>query len=603
MNRSTSRMSQTSRSATRTPVTTRAGIYARVSSQRQARDQTIEQQLSTGRRRVQEQGWALSEEHIYRDDGYSGASLSRPGLDRLRDDVAMAELDVVVITAPDRLARNYLHQMVLLDELERHGVRVEFVERPMSDDPNDQLLLQIRGAVAEYERTLITERMRRGKLAKLRAGQLLPWTRGHYGYRVHPERPRDPAGVRLDPYEATVVAQIFAWYLEEGASLYSVGKRLEQAGVKTPRGRSYWAGCSVRAILQDATYAGLAYGNRYRCVAARQRRSPLGPVGPGKSYVLKAPDEWVVIPVPAIVSADVYAQGQAKLAQNQQRAARNTQHPYLLQGQVSCGLCRLTAGARTTPHGYRYYVCRGRVDRLRSSEGKPCRARYVPAEQLDALVWDDLCQVLSDPEQIAAALERARAGAWLPQELQARQSTLHQAMASLERQQERLLTAYLDEALDLAEFERKRRELSQKLESLQIQQRQLEAVAQQRTELGHLADTIEAFCQQVRMGLEDATFEQKRTLLQLLVDQVVVTDEVVEIRYVMPISPRGARQPFCQLRLDYRGGLSQGLPDVRRCRDQPRPVHRGCLQHQAASLQLRLPAPSGVRSHLHPINA
>jgi predicted site-specific integrase-resolvase len=174
MNRGTSWMSQTSRTATSAPDTTRAGIYARVSSQRQARDQTIEQQLSVGRRRVQEQGWVLREEHISRDDGYSGASLSRPGLDRLRDDVAMAEVDVVVITAPDRLARNYLHQMVLLDESERQGVRVEFVERPMSDDPNDQLLPQIRGAVAQYERTLIAERLRRGKLAKLRAGQLCP---------------------------------------------------------------------------------------------------------------------------------------------------------------------------------------------------------------------------------------------------------------------------------------------------------------------------------------------------------------------------------------------------------------------------------------------
>ena len=151
----------------------RAAIYARVSSKRQAQDQTIEQQLARGRTAIEVHGGEVSEAPIYRDDGYSGARLSRPGLDRLRDDVALAEVEVVVITAPDRLARKYLHQVLLVEEFERYGVRVEFVERPMSNDPHDQLLLQIRGAVAEYERALITERLRRGKLAKLRAGQLL----------------------------------------------------------------------------------------------------------------------------------------------------------------------------------------------------------------------------------------------------------------------------------------------------------------------------------------------------------------------------------------------------------------------------------------------
>ncbi len=544
----------------------RAGMYARVSSKRQAQDQTIEQQLVCGRTAIQERGWDLSETHIYRDDGFSGARLSRPGLDRLRDDVALAEMEVVVITAPDRLARKYVHQVLLLEEFARSGVRVEFVERPMSDDPNDQLLLQIRGAVAEYERTLITERLRRGKLAKLRAGQLLPWTRGHYGYQVDPDQPRDPAGVHRDDTQAVVVEDIFAAYLEEGATLYSVGKRLEQRGTLTPRGRPYWSGCSVRAILRDPTYTGFAYGNRYRCVPAKERMSPLLPVGSGQSHVLKARDEWVPIPVPTIVTQEVYQLVQDKLAQNQQRAARNTRQEYLLQGHVSCGACRLTAGSRTTPGGYSYYVCRGRVDPLRISEGHQCTTRYVPTQRLDDLVWADLCAVVTDPQQIADALERAQSGAWLPQDLQARQANLRHAIAGVERQQERLLTAYLADILVLPEFERKRRELEQKLASLRTQLQQLDALAQQRIELGKVAASIETFCAQMRMGLKNATFSQKQLLVELLIDQVVVTDEEVEIRYVVPLSSNGAHQPFCHLRLDYRGGVSQRVPHLRRCR-------------------------------------
>src|SRR5438045_9313864 len=171
----------------------RVAVYARVSTTRQAQAQTIEQQLDRLRAAVAGRGWTLDERHVYRDDGYSGASLGRPGLDRLRDHAALADLDVALVTAPDRLARNYVHQVLLIDELAGHGCRVEFLDRPMSSDPHDQLLLQIRGAVAEYERTLIAERMRRGRLARLRGGTLLPVARPPVGYRVAPGRPRDPA--------------------------------------------------------------------------------------------------------------------------------------------------------------------------------------------------------------------------------------------------------------------------------------------------------------------------------------------------------------------------------------------------------------------------
>jgi site-specific DNA recombinase len=156
----------------------RVALYVRVSTDRQQQAQTIEQQVTQLRAYVAARdGWTVAEEHVFRDDGYSGAKLSRPGLDALRDHAARAAFDVVVVCAPDRLARNFTHQMVVLEELERRGVRVIFCDRPLSDDPHEQLVTQIRGAVAEYERTLIADRMRRGRLARLRSGQLLAWTR------------------------------------------------------------------------------------------------------------------------------------------------------------------------------------------------------------------------------------------------------------------------------------------------------------------------------------------------------------------------------------------------------------------------------------------
>ena len=532
----------------------KAAIYVRVSTLRQQRAQTIEQQLDRLRVHVAAQGWSLADEHIFRDDGYSGARLSRPGLDSLRDRAAMAEFEVVVITAPDRLARKYVHQVLLLEELESHGCRVEFLDRPMSDDPHDQLVLQIRGAVAEYERALIADRMRRGRLAKLRAGQLLPWTKALYGYVLDAERPRDPTRVRINPVEAAVVRQIFAWYidLEEKPSLYAIAKRLSDQGIPTPSGGQRWNVASIRGMLKNPAYTGTAYANRTRPVPARQRKSALLPVGPGFSQRPRPEREWIPIAVPAIVTQEQFDQVQARLSLNQQMSRRNnTKHQYLLRGLVSCGQCRLSCTGRSSRQGYNYYICRGKTDALRASQEHRCLSRFTPAEALDELVWTDLCYILTHPESITVALERAQSGQWLPQQLQARSRTLKQALAQLTRQQDRLLKAYLAEVIDLAEFERKRRETGNKQQALQTQLRQLEAQAEKRIEMSAVATSIETFCQRMQQGLEQATFDQRRQLVELLIDRVIVDDDQVEIRYVIPTSEAAETTQFCHLRTDY----------------------------------------------------
>jgi site-specific DNA recombinase len=571
----------------------RAAVYARVSTTRQAQTQTIEQQLDRLRLAVTGRGWELEAQHIYRDDGYSGAGLGRPGLDRLRDHAALADLDVVLVTAPDRLARNYVHQVLLIEELAGHGCQVEFLDRPMSDDPHDQLLLQIRGAVAEYERTLITERMRRGRHARLRAGTLLPWTRPPFGYRLDPDRPRDAAAVRVEPGEAALVAQLFDWYLEPQATLYQLTTRLADLGVATPTGKPRWTVASVRGILRNPSYAGRALTNRTRVAPARRRRSALLPAGPGESHAPRPEEDWIEVPVPQVVGEETFAQVQAKLNANQQGAARNTRHEYLLRALVSCGACRLACTGRQTGAGYRYYLCRGRTDALRAAEGRRCTARYIPAGQLDELVWADLCALLTDPGQVTHALARAQTGAWLPQELQARQATIGQALGRLERQQQRLLDAYLAEALGLPELQRKGQELDRRHATLLAQQRQLDAAARQRLELQTVADGIERFCQAIRAGLAAATFTQRRQLAELLIDRVIVTDDQVEIRYVLPTSPDGPHRPFCQLRKDHLDPVPDPVDpgDLGQARGRVRAV---CLTRPPGAGQVGDQVPGGL---------
>src|SRR3954467_12059768 len=382
----------------------RIGIYARVSTQRQAQADGLTQQLDRLLAHALRQGWSVAAEDIFRDDGYSGASPKRPGLERLRDRAALRELDRILITAPDRLARNYVHQVLLLEEITATGCAVEFLDRPMSQDPHDQLLLQIRGAVAEYERSLIAERMRRGRLRKLQAGGLLPWTRPPYGYCLDPDRPRDPAGVRLDAARAAVVSEMFAWYAEAGCSLFGLAKKLHRDGVAPPHGPGRWNVTTLRRILTNPVYTGAVYAGRV------QEAHGTGTTATPRR--LRPREDWITVAsIPALVSQEQFDRVQDKLAQNRQFARRNnTAHPYLLRALVSCGVCGLSCLGRCLPSGYRYYCCRGKLPALQSHRETTCPSRYIPAEQVDALVWEDLCQLLNEPEAIRFALERAHGG-------------------------------------------------------------------------------------------------------------------------------------------------------------------------------------------------
>ena len=140
-----------------------AAIYARVSCEQQSREQTIASQVEALKARVARDGLALEEELCFVDDGYSGGTLVRPALERLRDQAAAGAVDRLYVHCPDRLARKYAYQVVLIDELRRQGIEVVFLNRAIAETAEDDLLLQVQGMIAEYERVKVLERSRRGK--------------------------------------------------------------------------------------------------------------------------------------------------------------------------------------------------------------------------------------------------------------------------------------------------------------------------------------------------------------------------------------------------------------------------------------------------------
>ena len=374
---------------------------------------------------------------------------------------------------------------------------------------------------------------------------------------MDPERPRDPQRLRLDPVKAAVVAQSFAWYTDPHtpATRYRVAKRLTAAQIPTRRGTPRWNVASVRGILCSPVYMGTADSGRTHPAPVRVRPSALRPVGPGQTRRPAPPEDWLPIPVPAIVSEETFAAVHARLARNTHMARRHhTAHAYLLRGLGSCGQCQLSCLGRTLPPGYHDYICRGRTDAWRAAQGQRCPARFAPARTLEALLWQDLCRILTDPARITHELARAHGGEWLPQALQARRKTLHDALTQIERQQARWLEVDLAEIIGRDEFERTRQEMTQTPHGLSQQRRQLDAQAQQQVNIAVLAQGLEAFCRKMPPTLDQLPVTQRRPLGALRMDRVIVTDDQVEIRYVVPTGPKGETTPCCHVRLDYLNG-------------------------------------------------
>jgi site-specific DNA recombinase len=280
---------------------------------------------------------------------------------------------------------------------------------------------------------LIAERMRRGRQVKLRAGVLLPWPSPPYGYRVHPDRPRDPAGVELEPSEGAIVRELLRRYAQDQETLVGLSTYRLHLGIKSPRGKRCWSGATLPGLLSNPTYTGNVYVNRQRWRPARRRRSATHPLGkPAAGRDPAPPEEWTfVTTIPALVSQADFDYVQAKLGLNQQRASRNNKvHAYLLRALVSCGRCQAACTALTSASGHSYYRCWRSVQGYDAQANARCQARYSPADQLDALVWHDLCELLAHPEWMRYAVERAHGGHWLPQELQARKETWRRAQTA-----------------------------------------------------------------------------------------------------------------------------------------------------------------------------
>ena len=541
----------------------RVAIYARVSTERQERQQTIDSQLDALRSWVASNDHILDETHVFRDEGYSGARLDRPGLDALRDVVRDGAVERVAVLSPDRLARRYAYQVVLLEEFRKAGCEVVFLHHPISQNPNDQLLLQIQGAIAEYERAVLGERFRRGKLQKARDGHYLTG-RAAYGYRYVPRCGDVPGQLLVDEGEAELVRMLYGWLVDEQMTIRQIIKRLN-AGPYLPRsGRHAWSPSTVQHILSDPIYTGTAYANRYTYVPATKprrigaQRSPR--TGEATCRRLKPREQWIAIPVPALIDMDIWDRAQAQLARNAALSFRNnTKHNYLLRCLLTCEACGLAMFGITRPATARlperqYYDCHGK-DCILSARTSVCTSRAIKAETIEQAVWQHVAGLLAEPAQLLAQFDRLTATeAGSPRD-QAAEQRLRSRLERIARADARLLDAYQAEAISLAELTERRRQIAKERQDVERQQEERARLRQQQLQAETVRSDLTEFCGRMRSRLDQASFADKQAILQLLIERIIVGNGRLEIRHVIPLRPpppsgSGSSTPPERLRSD-----------------------------------------------------
>jgi len=508
----------------------RVALYARVSTERQERERTIGSQVEALEARAAAEGWVV--ELSCADDGHTGTRLDRPGLDQLRDAAAARRIDAVVALCPDRLARNYVHQALVLEELARFGVSVIFLEGGHADDPSGRLLAQIQAAVAEFERTKIVDRNRRGKLWRARQGEVVSGA-VPYGYR----KVRATAGlsgrVEVCEEEATVVRQAFDWHANDGLSIRQIAIRLIEAGIPSPKGKPIWHPATVDALLRQEAYAGTLYYNR-RITRADAPRLPRHSAEHEPLTQTRPREEWIGIAVPPLVDLGTWSRSQAQHSRNARFSPRHAgPGRYLLRYLVHCDECGQVRQAhrRTKPNGeYRYYRCTTALPMRLRAEKLRCSQPSARADELDELVWNEVTRHLDHPELILAACATPAASTLT--------TDATRQLTDLRSQQARLIDAYQAGVISLRDLEARRRPVTDRIAELEQLARHAE---HHRLSQAELKQRLDDFASEVADGLAAMDFARRQQLVRTVLDKVVVSESRVEILFKIPL-PAAAKE-------------------------------------------------------------
>ena len=517
-----------------------AAIYARVSSERQKEEQTIGSQTAALQEYAQAHEYTVLSDWIFQDEGYSGATLHRAGLERVRDLAAEGQIEALLVYSPDRLSRKYAYQVLLLEEFKRQGVEVVFIKSPQVSTPEDHLLVQFQGMIAEYERAQIAERSRRGKRHRAKIGSVNVLSGAPYGYRYVKKSENSAAYYDIIEEEAAVVREVYRWYTEEALSIGDIGRRLAARNVPTRFGKTIWDRSTIWAMLRNPAYKGTACFGKTERAERKKITRPLrqrGGFSPRNSANRERPkEEWLEIAVPALVSQDTFSLAQERLGKNRQFSRRHTTEPTLLQGLLVCSVCGYAlyrTSTRTSSRKLYYYRCLG-SDGYRHLKGPLCTNRPIRQDYLDELVWQQVVQLFEKPDLVHKEINRRIHDARNSNPTKVRKETLVKESSRVQNGIERLLDAYQEGLLQLTELRTRMQGLRKKELSIKAELQALDARMIDQEIYLQLVHNVDDFLARIRKSAETLNVLERQKVLRLITKEILVGPDIVTIKHSIP---------------------------------------------------------------------
>ena len=515
-------------------------MYTRVSSERQKEAQTIESQVFTLKEFATKNGYTVPEEWIFRDNGYSGASLIRPGLEELRDISAAGEIEAVFVHSPDRLSRKYSYQVLLLEEFSREGVDVKFKNSPQANTPEEHLLVQFQGMIAEYERAQIMERSRRGKRYKARCGIANVLSGAPYGYNYIKKTELQSAYYEINPKESPIVCKVYEFYTKEWQSMGSITKWLNSHQVPTRKGISPWERSTVWAMLRNPAYIGRAcFGKTKQGTRKKFNRlsRKKGIYTVDTNTAIDAPrNEWIEIPVPALIDTDIFEIAQKRLKENIRFATRRTREPSLLQGMLVCHKCGYSyyrTSTRTSKHKIYYYRCLGSDD-YRYQNGRICESMPIRQDYLDDIIWKQILHLLENPSLIKYEIEKRIEKSRNTSISRRRKTLLEKEIQRVQNGTKNLIDAYQESLLSIQELRKRIPELKKREKGIQKELHSLEIAEAQEEMYFRIMRNMNVFLKDMIDKSNTLTVIDKQKILRSIVKEIYVDKETIQIIHSIP---------------------------------------------------------------------
>lgn len=505
-----------------------SAIYARVSSERQKDEGTIESQIAELDKAITASGDICVKKYI--DDGYSGELLERPALDQLRTDAKKGLFSKVYVLSPDRLARKHHYGAIIMEDLVRDGVELVFVNRPIGDSIEDKLLFNVQSVIAEYEKAKILDRLRRGKLFKIKQGNVL----GNvppYGYRYVKDEKSRRGWYEVNEAEAQVVHFVFNYYTSnECTGLGGVLRELYRRDIRNRSGLNKWSQSMVARVISNEAYIGTAYWGKFKSVEgdhANGYRRLLN-----TKRVRRPKEEWLPIPVPAIIDESLFRKAEFKRATNRSLSPNKVKNSYLLRGMMkhTCGASMYSKLC----HGQKYYVCSSRKNAFPKKPVCP-GSRHYNGEVLESLVWNEFLKVVQSPAMLMRRFTQHQHNSDSERAtIEARIKDLEKDIFTEENKKNRLVVAYSEDAIGLEELKNRKDEIQKAIDYKTSEKEKLISRPNTKLEEVPKVESLEDFSTRIKAVLKDIDLSKKQSILRYFIDGITLDADTAYVRVALP---------------------------------------------------------------------